>query len=413
MTAAALLLLASLAAEPPASGTPPPLSGGFGRARATATPRPTAAPAPTPTPRPAATRLPAVLAPPSAPAAPVRAAGAEPAATPSPAARPTAPRPAPRAAPAGPDEPARRQAAVSVGYVMVPFVVTDARGRAVGDLRRQDVSLLADGAPVAFDLFERSQDAPVSFAILLDVSGSMGLVGKMDRAREAVDALLAARRPGDDFSLHVFARGEVREVVPFTTSAREVSRAARAAEPWGRTAFFDALAKMPDRSLLGRNGSRAIVLLTDGIDNASVLSRGDLSALLEGVDVPVYPLVLRSPGTPLTPPAGQNPETLLDLDVLGHVARLSGGRLTVATSAQELLTAVQGLLVDLRSQYLVGFAPTGRGPVRYRRLALRLAGPVRPVRVRAGYRGTDPPTADGTGSGGVPPGRQSIKRGKE
>ena len=411
MTAAALLLLASLAAEPPASGTPPPLSGGFGRAR------PTAAPSPTPAPRPAATRPPAAPGPgatPAAPPAPAKTAGPNPPAAPSrPVPPPASPRPAPRSAPAAPEEPARRQAVVSVGYVMVPFVVTDPRGRSVGDLRRQDVSLLADGVPVAFDLFERSQDAPVSFAILLDISGSMGLVGKMDRAREAVDALLAARRPGDDFSLHVFARGEVREVVPFTTSAREVSRAVRAAEPWGRTAFFDALAKMPDRSLLGRNGSRAIVLLTDGIDNASVLSRGDLSALLEGVDVPVYPLVLRSPGTPLTPPAGQNPETLLDLDVLGHVARLSGGRLTVATSAQELLTAVQGLLVDLRSQYLVGFAPTGRGPVRYRRLALRLAGPVRPVRVRAGYRGTDPPTTDGTGSGGVPPGRQSNKRGKE
>ena len=46
---------------------------------------------------------------------------------------------------------------------------------------------------------------------------------------------------------------------------------------------------------------------------------------------------------------------------------------------------------DLRSQYLIGFAPTGKGPVRYRRLILRVAGPARPVRVRAGYRGTDPP----------------------
>ncbi len=405
MTAAALLVLLGLAAEPPAARTPP-LSGGFGRTSAAAAPSPTATPRPPASPRPTATGVPAAPALPSPTAGP-RTAGPA-AATP----RPEVPRPAPRPEAAAPDEAARRQASVSVGYVLVPFVVTDRKGRAVPDLSPADVTLLSDGVPVAFDLFERSRDAPVSFAILLDVSGSMGLVGKMDRAREAIDALLAARREGDDFALHVFARGEVREVVPFTSDARAVARSARAAEPWGRTAFFDALSKMPDRSLLGRNGSRAIVLLTDGIDNASHLSREELSSLLEGVDVPVFPLVLKSPGTPLTPLPGQNPETLLDLDVLGHVARLSGGRLTVATSAQELLTAVRSLLLDLRSQYLVGFSPTGRGPVRYRRLTLRLAGPARPVRVRAGYRGTDPPTAGGPT--GEPPARgKSEKRGKE
>lgn len=300
---------------------------------------------------------------------------------------------------------------MSVGYVLVPFVVTDRKGRAVADLKAADVTLLSDGVPVAYDLFERSEDAPVSFAILLDGSGSMGLVGKMDRAREAVAALLAAHLPGDDFSLHVFARGEVRELVPFTSDAAAVASAAAAVTPWGKTAFFDALARMPDRSLQGKNGARAIVLLTDGLDNASVLSREELDRLLEGVDVPVYPLVLRAPGAPLTPSPGQNVETLLDLDVLGHVARLSGGRLAVATTAEELSAAVAAILRDLRSQYLIGFTPTGSGPVRYRHLTLRLTGPARPVRVRAGYRGADPPTRSGAFPVGPEPKRQGTRKG--
>ena len=54
---------------------------------------------------------------------------------------------------------------------------------------------------------------------------------------------------------------------------------------------------------------------------------------------------------------------------------------------------------DLRSQYLIGFSPTGLGPVRYRRLTLRVAGPARPVRVRAGYRGSDPPAHGPRSSG--------------
>jgi VWFA-related protein len=291
--------------------------------------------------------------------------------------------------------PAKATSSVSVGYVMVPFVLTDLKGKPVPDLREKDVTLLVDGQPVLTDLFSRSDDAPVSFTILLDGSGSMGLVGKMEGARAAVRALVAQKLPGDDFSLYVFSSGAVREVVPFTPDAARLLAAVDAVTPSGRTAFYDALARMPDRTLLGRNGSRAIVLLTDGIDNASDLTRDDLATLLEGVDVPVYPIGLRSPGAPLVPPPGVTPEAMLNLDILAHVARLSGGILSIVDEAAQLPAAITRVERDLRTQYLMGFTPTGTGPVRYRRISLRLSGPARPVRVRAGYRGTLPPLKGG------------------
>lgn len=297
------------------------------------------------------------------------------------------------------DESPKTSASVAVGYVLVPFVVTDRKGRPVRDLRRQDVTLLSDGEPVSLDLFERSDDAPVSFTILLDGSGSMGLVGKMEGARAAIRTLLDARLPGDDFALHVFSEGTMREVVPFTEDAGRIRSAVDAVRPWGTTAFYDALARMPDKSLTGRNGSRAIVLLTDGLDNASAITEPDLEAILEAIDVPVYPLGIRSSGVPLAPAPGESPEKLLNLQVLGHVARLSGGRLAIVSDPAELAGALDRILRDLRAQYLLGFAPTGAGPVRYRKLSIRIAGPSRPVRMRAGYRGTDPP-ARFVGSGG-------------
>ena len=278
---------------------------------------------------------------------------------------------------------------------MVPFVLTDLKGKPVPDLKASDVTLLVDGQPVATDLFARSEDAPVSFTILLDASGSMGLAGKMEGARAALRDLLAARRPGDDFALYAFSSGAVREVVPFTSDGGKVLEAAHAIRPHGRTAFYDALARMPDRSLLGKNGSRAIILLTDGIDNASELTRDDLAVLLEGIDVPVYPIGLRSPGAPLVAPPGMTAEAMLNLEILGHVARLSGGLLSLVDDATQLPAAITRIEKDLRTQYLLGFAPTGNGPVRYRRITLRLSGPVRPVRVRAGYRGTPPPLKGG------------------
>ncbi|MBP7675519.1 MAG: VWA domain-containing protein [Thermoanaerobaculia bacterium] len=393
------------------------LRGGFGRPAPTPTPSPRPTPRPTPTPWPGSFQ-PARTAMPPAPAPAVLPAGARTpdaerprSAATSPTRGPAVRTPTPTTAPAKPSpsrsgsatsasraaapqarqKPQRAAADVSVGYVLVPFVVTDRKGRPVAGLKEKDVTLLADGVPVDYDLFQGSSDAPVSFAILLDGSGSMGLAGKMEGARAALRALAEARVPGDDFALYVFAEGEVKEIVPFTEDARAILAAADGVKPWGKTAFRDALALMPEKSLQGKNGSRAIVLLTDGIDNDSELSDEELGGLMEGVEVPVFPLGIRSPGGIAAPPPGQTLEWSLNVDVLSRIARITGGRMAIVDDPALLPEKVLDIQKDLRSQYLVGFSPTGTGPVRYRRLTLRVAGPARPVRVRAGYRGSDPP----------------------
>jgi Ca-activated chloride channel homolog len=275
---------------------------------------------------------------------------------------------------------------IAVGYVMIPFGVYDGRGRPVEKLRPRDVKLFVDGQRVRTDMFERSNDAPVSFTILLDGSGSMGLAGKMESAEAAMRALLSRQKPGDEYALYVFASGELRELVPFTTDGTRVISGMRRVQPWGKTAFFDALAQAPEKTRLGNNGSRAIILLTDGIDNASLRTRDDVSRLLEGIEMPIYPLGLRS-REQLAITEG---EERLDIAVLAAVAAMSGGRLLIAEQRVELERSIAWIDAELRSQYLIGFTPTGRGTVRYRRISLE-AGRNRSVRVRAGYRGTAPP----------------------
>lgn len=278
---------------------------------------------------------------------------------------------------------------VSVGYVMIPFTAVGSKGTPLTDLRRSEVSLLVDGRPVRSDMFEKSENAPVSFTILIDASGSMALAGKLDAARAAIGALIAHRRPGDDFSLWMFAEAEPREIVPFTSDASAIAAGLAEVKPFGKTAFFDALSAMPDRSRLGRNPSRAIILLSDGIDNASKLTRSELAHLLEGVAVPIYPLGIRDPREQKS----AHREDLSDVDILGQVAELTGGKMQLGNQPQQIATAVAAIEKDLRAQYLVGFAPTGSGDVEYRRISLKVARRVRAVRVRAGYRGTAPPYA--------------------
>lgn len=276
---------------------------------------------------------------------------------------------------------------VSVSYVMIPFTVLGSKGAPLTDLKQKEVSLLVDGVPVKSDMFEPSQNEPVSFTILLDGSGSMALAGKMEAARSAVAALLARRKPGDDYSLWLFSDDEAKELVPFTENASAITRAMLTVQPFGKTAFFDALATMPERSRLGRNTTRAIILLSDGLDNASKLTRADIAGRLEGVSIPIYPLGLREDATSGAKEQGA------EIELLAYVAQLTGGKLSLGIEPVQLASAVDALEHNLRAQYLIGFTPTGKGAVKYRRISLQLAGRVRAVRVRAGYRGTEPPVS--------------------
>lgn len=280
---------------------------------------------------------------------------------------------------------------VAVGYVMVPFTVFDGHNTPKTDVREKDVELFVDGVRVKSDMFERSLNAPVSYTILLDGSGSMGLAGKMEAARAAVDALLIHSQAGDDFALYVFDDKEAHEVVSFTTNGTTIQAAMRSVKPFGKTAFFDALATMPERSRLGRNATRAIILLSDGIDNNSHLTRVQLAAQLEGIAIPIYALGIREPSELSAAVSPAQNESLSDVQLLDEISNLTGGRLFLGNEPQQLADAVGSLNQNLRAQYLVGFTPTGKGAVKYRRISLKVAGRVRSVRVRAGYRGTEPP----------------------
>jgi len=288
------------------------------------------------------------------------------------------------------DPDATASASVSVGFVVVPFIATDKKGRPIRDLDKKEVTLRVEGRRVPLEFFDHNERSPVSFTILLDGSGSMGIAGKKEGAMAALAELVKRKLPKDEFALHVFASGEIRELVSFTEDGASVLRAAESVKPYGKTAFFDALAVMPGKSLVGQNGSRAIVLLTDGFDNASVLSAGQLASLLEGIDVPVYPLGLWTEGEET--PAASDKEARVDLDILERIAKSSGGRLAVADTVEKLTKAIGAIERDLRTQYVTGFAPSSSGEEKFRRIKVEVDRSDVKVRVRAGYRGTAPPS---------------------
>ena len=104
----------------------------------------------------------------------------------------------------------------------------------------------------------------------------------------------------------------------------------------------------------------------------------------------MHSLGLREPVEPTD--SGKRPrEDLSDIGLLNEVASLTGGKLYLGNTPQQIAEAVSHIEDDLRAQYLIGFAPTGKGAVKYRTISLKISGRAQAVRVRAGYLGTEPP----------------------
>lgn len=265
-------------------------------------------------------------------------------------------------------------------------MVEDQRGRFAEGLFKKDFRILVDGSPIALEDFEFQRNIPVSFAVLIDTSGSMASFSKLDWARNAVRLMLKQARPGDEFALFAFSQGEVRRVSDFGTSPVELLRKLDRLRPDGETALYDAVAATTSRLVSGRNLKRAILLFTDGVDTASEISTEQVRGILEEVSIPVYPVGLVT-WAPIV--AGGSPS--FDVDSLRLLADASGGRVFLAESSNDMRGVVSKISREVRRQYLLGFAASGSGGVKFRRVEVSVPGPRKwRTRTRRGYVGTRP-----------------------
>jgi Ca-activated chloride channel homolog len=276
-------------------------------------------------------------------------------------------------------------------YVLMPVLVFDGKGRFVDGLGKKDFHVRVEGTPIELDTFDRDDASPVSFAFLLDTSGSMQLAHKLETAKNAIRSIIRGRKPGDDFALFAFSEGTVRLVTDFSADPTRLLRELYGLEASGQTALFDAVAATPSRMVKGKNGKRAIVLFTDGVDNASEIGTARMAEILQQVSVPVYAVGMKNGSFgPLTDKEREE----LSVDNLRMLAGSSGGKMFLVSGEEDLWPVAVQISAEVRKQYLLGFTPTGRGEVKYRIVFVSLAKPGRwDVRVRRGYRGTAPAAA--------------------
>ena len=269
--------------------------------------------------------------------------------------------------------------------VRVPVWVTNRYGRPETGLAASDFALFIDGVRVPFERFHVVLDQPMELAFLLDLSGSMALGDKVGAGARTIDRLIAGSGKADRWSIHAFADRQLVTITDHTEPARWAD-ARPALRGYGKTALFDALARLD--TLFDAHGlpSRGVVLFTDGNDNHSALSETQLLGLLSVIEVPVFVVAVADGFLPL--PEGE-PE--LGLDTLREIARSSGGEVFLVPDGDAVQTIWSGLQNALRPHYVLTLT-VERGPGDARH-AIEVRIPRKPklrVRYRQGYVGTRP-----------------------
>jgi Ca-activated chloride channel family protein len=251
--------------------------------------------------------------------------------------------------------------------VLIPVSVTGPGNRPVTGLASHQFRVFEGKAEQKIVSLFR-EDAPLSVGIVFDASGSMA--GKLAKAREAVREFLKSANPEDEFSLVTFG-STAAVAVPFTGNAGDISARLLFVDSRGRTALLDAISLGLRYMKNARNARRALLVISDGGDNASRYSESEMRPLLQETDVAVYAIGIYAGGSWTLPEEERTGPKLLT-----RLAEESGGRHFAVERANELPGAAAKIAQELRNRYVLAYRPEGQAAHgNYRRVQVKLVEP--------------------------------------
>jgi len=238
----------------------------------------------------------------------------------------------------------------TVNEVNVVFTVTDRHGRYVKDLKRENFKVIDDSKP-APDIrsFHAETNLPLEVGLLVDASNSVRDRFKFEQ-QAAVEFLNQTVRPKYDEAFVVGFDVTPEVTQDFTDNTELLSVGVRSLRPGGGTAMYDALYFACRDKLMKaqHNGPvrRAIILLSDGDDNQSHVTREEAIEMAQRADVIVYTISTNLSG------AGHHGDKVLE-----RIADATGGRAYVPFQITEVANAFAAIQEELRSQYAISYKP--------------------------------------------------------
>lgn len=266
---------------------------------------------------------------------------------------------------------------VETNLVMLPVTVLDRRGEFVTDLARDRFTVYDNGDAQPIEFFS-NEEMPATVGLVIDASSSM-------RARRAdvtaaATAFASSAHPLDElFSVNFneqvwtgLPRG-----VRFADSVEQLHLALARVPAVGMTALYDAIDLALEHLQLGTRDRRALIVVSDGGDNASTHTLDDVLAHARSANVVIYAVMLADPSAHDAKPA-----------VLRTLTKETGGTLIEPRRSDDVMGAFGRIGRDIRSGYMLGYSPSPADNGGFRTIkVVATSGDGRPltVRTRAGY----------------------------
>ena len=235
----------------------------------------------------------------------------------------------------------------NVNLVMLDVVVKNPKGGYVSGLKAENFRVFQDDKPQPIKYFSMNE-VPVTMGLVIDSSGSMR--SKRSGVNLAALALVSASNPHDEIFVVNF-NDTVHAGLPpktlFTDDVPTLRAALWQGRSEGQTKLYDAL----DYSLhyldKGRMDKKTLVVVSDGRDNASILTRKDITAKIEQSRATVYAIDIIDKDEP----EGTS-------DVLKRLALMSGGEYFELADMPEIMSISKKIAEDIRHRYTISYSPS-------------------------------------------------------
>jgi len=274
---------------------------------------------------------------------------------------------------------------VDVDVVNILCTVRDRRGALVTDLKQEDFKIFENGKPQRIRYFARETNLPLTLALMLDVSGSVQHFVELEK-NTAARFLEAVLRPDDQALLMGFSSTIIlwQDLTPSGPRLKAALQRLRAVpfkglpsegQPMPSTLLYDAVQAAANEKLKNVAGRKAMVIISDGLDNGSSIKQDAAIAAVQATNTVVYSICYES---------AQG--GLFGCSYLKNLSEASGGRMFQVGKKLSLQEIFQIIQDEMRSQYALGFVPSNRTrDGKFRRLEVRVAPKGFKVQTRRGY----------------------------
>jgi len=238
---------------------------------------------------------------------------------------------------------------VDVTRVNVLFTVTDKKGRFITDLVKEDFSVTENKKAQAIQEFTAETDLPLRSAILIDTSNSIRDRFKFEQ-EAAIEFINSVIRPREDKAMVVSFDTAAELVSDLSDEPEKLAKAIRSLRPGGGTALYDAI-YFACRDRLQQDQPRhkfrrAIILVTDGDDNQSRVTRDQALEMAQKADVVIYAI-----STNISRIEGDGDK------VLKYLSLETGGQAFFPFKVQDLAQSFENIANELRRQYNIFYRP--------------------------------------------------------